>query len=60
MYRHQVCVEALDCHIEGFENGLTSMGGFKCEPLFGCEREDNQERDTWRMIRRHVKSTADD
>ncbi|KAJ9546215.1 hypothetical protein OSB04_025922 [Centaurea solstitialis] len=20
---------------------------FKCEPLFGCEREDSPERDTW-------------
>ncbi|KAJ9559904.1 hypothetical protein OSB04_005064 [Centaurea solstitialis] len=36
------------------------LGGFKCEPPFGCEREDNRERDTWRMTRRHVKSTADD
>ncbi|KAJ9549853.1 hypothetical protein OSB04_022396 [Centaurea solstitialis] len=35
-------------------------GGFKCEPLFGCEREDNRERDMWRMNRRHVRSTADD
>ncbi|KAJ9555558.1 hypothetical protein OSB04_010172 [Centaurea solstitialis] len=35
-------------------------GGFKCEPLFGCEREDNRERDTWWMTRRHVKYTADD
>ncbi|KAJ9553302.1 hypothetical protein OSB04_017347 [Centaurea solstitialis] len=35
-------------------------GGFKCEPLFGCEREDSRERDTWRMTRRHVRSTADD
>ncbi|KAJ9545638.1 hypothetical protein OSB04_025345 [Centaurea solstitialis] len=23
-----------------------TLGGFKCEPLFGCEREDNRERDT--------------
>ncbi|KAJ9559404.1 hypothetical protein OSB04_014018 [Centaurea solstitialis] len=37
-----------------------SRGGFKCEPLFGCEREDNRERDTWQMTRRHVRSTADD
>ncbi|KAJ9552576.1 hypothetical protein OSB04_016621 [Centaurea solstitialis] len=29
-------------------------GKFICEPLFGCEREDNRERDTWRMTRRHV------
>ncbi|KAJ9548484.1 hypothetical protein OSB04_021027 [Centaurea solstitialis] len=29
-------------------------GKFKCEPLFDCEREDNRERDTWRMTRRHV------
>ncbi|KAJ9554456.1 hypothetical protein OSB04_018501 [Centaurea solstitialis] len=36
------------------------LGGFKCEPLFGCEREDNRERDTWQMSRRHVRSTADD
>ncbi|KAJ9556519.1 hypothetical protein OSB04_011133 [Centaurea solstitialis] len=35
-------------------------GGFKCEPLFGCEREDYRERDTWRMTRLHVRSTADD
>ncbi|KAJ9538060.1 hypothetical protein OSB04_030793 [Centaurea solstitialis] len=35
-------------------------GGFKCEPLFGCEREDNRECDTWRMTRRHVRFTADD
>ncbi|KAJ9550763.1 hypothetical protein OSB04_014808 [Centaurea solstitialis] len=35
-------------------------GGFKCEPLFGCEREDNREHDTWRMTRHHVISTADD
>ncbi|KAJ9538038.1 hypothetical protein OSB04_030771 [Centaurea solstitialis] len=40
--------------------GENSRGGFKCEPLFGCEREDNREHDTWRMTRRHVKSTADD
>ncbi|KAJ9556668.1 hypothetical protein OSB04_011282 [Centaurea solstitialis] len=26
---------------------LATRGGFKCEPLFGCEREDNPERDTW-------------
>ncbi|KAJ9563379.1 hypothetical protein OSB04_008539 [Centaurea solstitialis] len=25
-------------------------GKFKCEPLFGCEREDNRERDTWRRL----------
>ncbi|KAJ9556234.1 hypothetical protein OSB04_010848 [Centaurea solstitialis] len=31
-----------------------TSGGFKCEPLFGCEREDNRERDTCRMIRRHI------
>ncbi|KAJ9564303.1 hypothetical protein OSB04_000269 [Centaurea solstitialis] len=31
----------------------SSRGGFKCEPLFGCERENSQERDTWRMTRRH-------
>ena len=24
---------------------------FKGEPLFGCEREDNREHDTWRMTR---------
>ncbi|KAJ9555757.1 hypothetical protein OSB04_010371 [Centaurea solstitialis] len=35
-------------------------GGFKCEPLFGCEREDNRERDRWRMSRRHLKSTKED
>ncbi|KAJ9546696.1 LOW QUALITY PROTEIN: hypothetical protein OSB04_019239 [Centaurea solstitialis] len=35
------------------------LGGFKCEPLFGCEREDSPERDTWRMTRRHVKSTRE-
>ncbi|KAJ9559047.1 hypothetical protein OSB04_013661 [Centaurea solstitialis] len=35
-------------------------GGFKCEPLFGCEREDSRERDMWRMTRRHVRSMADD
>ncbi|KAJ9544817.1 hypothetical protein OSB04_024524 [Centaurea solstitialis] len=29
-------------------------GGFKREPLFGCERENNREYDTWRMTRRHV------
>ena len=29
-------------------------GKFKCEPLFGCEREDNRERDTWRLVIRHV------
>ncbi|KAJ9555258.1 hypothetical protein OSB04_009872 [Centaurea solstitialis] len=34
--------------------------GFKYKPLFGCEREDNRERDMWRMTRRHVMSTADD
>ncbi|KAJ9548412.1 hypothetical protein OSB04_020955 [Centaurea solstitialis] len=33
-------------------------GGFKCEPLFGCEREDNPKHDMWRMTRRHVRSTA--
>ncbi|KAJ9554996.1 hypothetical protein OSB04_009610 [Centaurea solstitialis] len=36
------------------------MGGFKCEPLFGCEREDSRQRDMWRMTRRHVSSTAGD
>ncbi|KAJ9557520.1 hypothetical protein OSB04_012134 [Centaurea solstitialis] len=26
-------------------------GKFKCEQLFGCEYEDNRERDTWRRLR---------
>ncbi|KAJ9567556.1 hypothetical protein OSB04_003522, partial [Centaurea solstitialis] len=33
--------------------GFGIMGEFKCEPLFGCEREDNRDCDTWRMTRRH-------
>ncbi|KAJ9549531.1 LOW QUALITY PROTEIN: hypothetical protein OSB04_022074 [Centaurea solstitialis] len=37
-----------------------SSGGFKCELFFGCEREYNRERDTYRMTKRHVRSTADD
>ncbi|KAJ9565595.1 hypothetical protein OSB04_001561 [Centaurea solstitialis] len=43
-----------------FEPTHIYRGGFKCEALFGCEREDNRERDTWRMTRRHVRSTTDD
>ncbi|KAJ9565153.1 hypothetical protein OSB04_001119 [Centaurea solstitialis] len=39
---------------------LISRGGFKCEPLFGCEHEDNRERYKWRMTRRHVRSMVDD
>ena len=26
------------------------VGKFKCEQLFGCEREDNRERATWRRL----------
>ncbi|KAJ9552957.1 hypothetical protein OSB04_017002 [Centaurea solstitialis] len=37
---------------------MEGRGGFKCEPLFGCEREDNQERDMWRMTRRHSSGFA--
>ncbi|KAJ9538349.1 hypothetical protein OSB04_031082 [Centaurea solstitialis] len=40
--------------MQGVELIPLGSGGFKCEPLFGCEREDNRERDTWRMTRRHV------
>ncbi|KAJ9545593.1 LOW QUALITY PROTEIN: hypothetical protein OSB04_025300 [Centaurea solstitialis] len=40
----------------GSDYQLTPTGGFKCEPLFGCEREDSRERDTWRMTRRHLRS----
>ncbi|KAJ9562801.1 hypothetical protein OSB04_007961 [Centaurea solstitialis] len=39
---------------------IVTMDGFKCEPLFGCEREDSRELDMWRMTRRHVRSTAGD
>ncbi|KAJ9552041.1 hypothetical protein OSB04_016086 [Centaurea solstitialis] len=43
-----------------FIRKVMKKGGFKCEPLSGCEREDNRKRDTWRMTRCHIKSTADD
>ncbi|KAJ9536078.1 hypothetical protein OSB04_un000763 [Centaurea solstitialis] len=36
------------------QNPSTAAGKFKCEPLFGCEREDNRECDMWRMTRRHL------
>ncbi|KAJ9549954.1 hypothetical protein OSB04_022497 [Centaurea solstitialis] len=45
-------VWAIHRNLEYWENPLEftlERGKFKCEPLFGCEREDNRERDTWRL-----------